>query len=76
MSKTTKKDLGSDTAKTVIEQAKREVPNFVEHFKKFEQQMVIGGYSSSTLFCCGRAVAKSRLNTKTIELRELKIQCL
>jgi site-specific recombinase XerD len=64
MSKTTKKDLGSDTAKTVIEQAKREVPNFVEHYKKFEQQMVIGGYSSSTLFCYGRAVAKVSLYWK------------
>jgi integrase/recombinase XerD len=64
MSKTTKKDLGPDTAKTVIEQAKREVPNFVEHYKKFEQQMVIGGYSSSTLFCYGRAVAKVSLYWK------------
>tara|TARA_B110000285_G_scaffold128150_1_gene144403 strand:+ start:204 stop:380 length:177 start_codon:yes stop_codon:yes gene_type:complete len=58
MSKTTKQGLGSDTSKTVIEQAKREVPNFVEHYKKFEQQMVIEGYSSSTLFCYGRAVAR------------------
>ena len=64
MSKTTKKDLGSDTAKTVIDQAKREVPDFIEHFKKFEQQMVIGGYSSSTLFCYGRAVAKVSLYWK------------
>lgn len=38
MSKTTKKDLGSDTAKTVIEQAKREVPNFGEHYQKFDPQ--------------------------------------
>jgi site-specific recombinase XerD len=64
MSKTKQKRLGSDSAKTVIEQAKREVPNFIEHFKKFEQKMVIGGYSSSTLFCYGRAVAKLSLYWK------------
>ncbi|MDQ6988940.1 MAG: tyrosine-type recombinase/integrase [Mariprofundaceae bacterium] len=64
MSKVTKKSLGSDSSKTVIDQAKREVPDFIEHFKKFEQQMVIGGYSSSTLFCYGRAVAKVSLYWK------------
>lgn len=64
MSKTTKKDLGSDTAKTVIEQAKREVPNFGEHYQKFEQRMMIDGYSESTLFCYGRAVAKVSLYWK------------
>jgi integrase/recombinase XerD len=64
MSKAKQKHLGSDTAKTVIDQAKREVPDFIEHFKKFEQQMVIGGYSSSTLFCYGRAVAKVSLYWK------------
>lgn len=41
---------GTDSPKTLISQAKREVPDFVEHFAKFEQQMVIGGYSKSTLF--------------------------
>jgi integrase/recombinase XerD len=64
MSKTTEKKLGSDSSKTVIDQAKRTVPDFVEHFQKFEQQMVIGGYSSSTLFCYGRAVAKVSLYWK------------
>ena len=38
MSKTTKESIGSDSAKTVIDQAKREVPNFNEHDKKFEQR--------------------------------------
>ena len=64
MSKTKQKNLGSDSSKTVIDQAKREVPDFIEHFKKLEQQMVIGGYSSSTLFCYGRAVAKVSLYWK------------
>jgi site-specific recombinase XerD len=69
MSKVNKKGeshrtLGSDSPKTLIEQAKREVPGFEEHFKKFEQQMVIGGYSSSTLFNYSRAVAKVSLYFK------------
>ena len=56
--------LGSDSPKTLIAQAKREVPGFVEHFKKFEEQMVIGGYSESTLFNYSRAVAKVSLYFK------------
>jgi hypothetical protein len=34
--------LGPDSSKTLIARAKREVPGFVEHFAKFEEQMVIG----------------------------------
>tara|TARA_B110000879_G_scaffold120114_1_gene159481 strand:+ start:267 stop:428 length:162 start_codon:yes stop_codon:yes gene_type:complete len=49
MSKTRKKCLGSDSAKIVIDQAKREVPNFIEHDEKFEQKIVIREYSSSIL---------------------------
>ena len=64
MSKVKQKNLGSDSSKTVIGEAKREAPNFKEHFKRFEQQMVIGGYSSNTLFCYGRAVAKVSLYWK------------
>ena len=55
---------GTDSPKTLISQAKREVPDFVEHFAKFEQQMVIGGYSQSTLFNYSRAVAKISLYFK------------
>lgn len=55
---------GSDSPKTLIEQAKREVPDFKEHYSKFEQQMVIGGYSSSTLFNYSRSVAKISLHFK------------
>lgn len=69
MSKTTEKQTrgrqsGPDSPKTLIERAKREVPGFLEHFAKFEQQMTIGGYSSSTLFNYSRAVAKVSLHFK------------
>jgi site-specific recombinase XerD len=73
MSKSKKKHQmpGSDTgsittgsARTLIEQAKREVPGFRSHFAKFEQQVTIGGYSSSTLYNYSRAVAKVSLYFK------------
>ncbi len=44
--------------------AKREVPGFRGHFAKFEEQMVIGGYSASTLYNYSRAVAKISLYFK------------
>lgn len=53
-----------NSAKTLIERAKREVPGFTEHFARFEQQVTIGGYSSSTLFNYSRAVAKVSLHFK------------
>ena len=56
--------LGPDSPKTLIERAKREVPGFIDHYSKFEEQMVIGGYSSSTLFNYSRAVAKISLYFK------------
>jgi hypothetical protein len=34
--------LGPDSPKTLIARAKREIPGFIEHYAKFEQQMVIG----------------------------------
>jgi hypothetical protein len=36
-----------NSAKTLIEQAKREVLDFSSHYAKFEEQMTIGGYSNS-----------------------------
>ena len=60
--KTNLKAIGS--AKTLIEKAKREVPGFKNHFAKFEEQMVIGGYSTSTLYNYSRAVAKISLYFK------------
>jgi site-specific recombinase XerD len=53
-----------NSAKTLIERAKREVPDFSSHYAKFEEQMTIGGYSSSTLFNYSRAVAKVSLHFK------------
>lgn len=52
----------SNSAKTLIERAKREVPDFKDHYAKFEEQVTIGGYSSSTLFNYSRAVAKVSLH--------------
>ncbi len=47
MSKSTKKyawlQTKPNSAKTLIEQAKREVPDFIQHYAKFEEQMTIGG---------------------------------
>lgn len=53
-----------NSAKTIIERAKREVPGFIGHYKKFEEQMTIGGYSSSTLFNYSRAVGSLALRFK------------
>lgn len=68
MSKNTKKGgrltVKPNSAKTIIERAKREVPGFIEAYQKFEQQMVIGGYSSSTLFNYSRAVGSLSLHLK------------
>jgi len=67
MSKDTKKGgrpTGLNRAKTIVERAKREVPGFTEHYAKFEQQTVIGGYSTSTIFNYSRAVAKISLHFK------------
>lgn len=66
MSKSTKKSGGlndrPNSAKTLLERAKREIPGFREHVAKFEQQLIIGSYSSSTLFNYSRAVAKVSLH--------------
>ena len=68
MSKINKKNGWLNTkpnsAKTIVERAKREIPDFLDHYSKFEEQMVIGGYSSSTLFNYSRAVAKVSLHFK------------
>ncbi len=53
-----------NSANTLIERAKREVPYFKEHYAKFEQQKTIGGYSSSTLFNYSRSVARISLHFK------------
>ncbi len=53
-----------NSAKTLIEKAKREVPDFKKHYAKFEEQTTIGGYSRSTIFNYSRAVAKVSLHFK------------
>ncbi len=52
------------TARTLVEKAKSEVPGFAEHYSKFDEQMVIGSYSVSTLYNYSRAVAKISLHFK------------
>lgn len=68
MSKTNKKYAWltgkPNSAKTIIERARREVPGFTDHYRKFEEQMTIGGYSSSTLFNYSRAVGSLALHFK------------
>ena len=54
----------ANSAKTIVERAKREVPDFRKHYAKFEEQTTIQGYSSSTIFNYSRAVAKISLHFK------------
>lgn len=65
MSKTRKKCLGSDSAKIVIDQAKREVPNFIEHDEKFEQKNSYSRVLFKYTVCFCLAVAKLSLSFKT-----------
>ena len=51
-----------NSAKTLVERAKREVPDFAKHYAKFEQQTTIEGYAPSTIFNYSRAVAKISLH--------------
>jgi integrase/recombinase XerD len=53
-----------NNAKTVLERAKKEVPDFEKHYSKFEQQVTIGGYSASTLHSYSRAIANVSLYFK------------
>ena len=53
-----------NSAKTLIERAKREVPRFAEHILKFEHQIAIKSYSESTVFSYSRAIAQISLYFK------------
>ena len=53
-----------NSAKTLIERAKREVPDFAEHIRKFEHQITIKSYSASTVFSYSRAIAQISLYFK------------
>ena len=56
-----KRSNRSNSVKTIVERAKREVPGFVEYYAKFEQHPPINGYAPSTIFNYSRAVAKISL---------------
>ena len=67
MSKATEKRLGSVSSKTIIDQGKREVPDFVEYFSTFEQIFAnqqandIGGFNVySSVFNARERPAYSR----------------
>lgn len=53
-----------NSAKTLIERAKREVPGFADHIIKFEHQITIKSYSESTVFSYSRAIAQISLYFK------------
>jgi integrase/recombinase XerD len=53
-----------NSAKTLIERAKREVPGFAGHIAKFEHQITIKSYSESTVFSYSRAIAQISLYFK------------
>jgi site-specific recombinase XerD len=53
-----------NSAKTLIERAKREVPRFADHIARFEQQITIKSYSGSTVFSYSRSIAQISLYFK------------
>ena len=53
-----------NSAKTLIARAKREVPGFAEHIKKFEHQITIKSYAASTVFSYSRGIAQISLYFK------------
>jgi len=68
MSKSTKNygwlNTRPNSARTLIERAKREVPRFADHIRKFEHQITIKSYSESTVFSYSRSIAQISLYFK------------
>ena len=68
MSKTTKNygwlNTRPNSSRTLIERAKREVPHFADHIRKFEHQITIKSYSASTVFSYSRSIAQISLYFK------------
>jgi integrase/recombinase XerD len=68
MSKSTKNygwlNTRPNSARTPIERAKREVPDFADHIRKFEHQITIKSYSQSTVFSYSRSIAQISLYFK------------
>ena len=57
-------NIRPNSAKTLVERAKREVPGFAEHIRKFEEQITIKSYSKSTVFSYSRSIAQISLYFK------------
>jgi site-specific recombinase XerD len=53
-----------NSAKTLLERAKLEVPGFADHIRKFEEQITIKSYSESTIFSYSRSIAQISLYFK------------
>ena len=53
-----------NSAKTLLERAKVEVPGFGDHIRKFEEQITIKSYSESTVFSYSRSIAQISLYFK------------
>lgn len=51
-----------NSAKTLIEKAKREVPGFTDHIGKFEEQITLKSYAESTIFSYSRGIAQISLH--------------
>lgn len=53
-----------NSSKTLLERAKREVPGFSDHIRKFEEQITIKSYAPSTVFSYSRCIAQISLYCK------------
>ena len=54
----------SNSAKTAIAEAEREVPHFKEHMVKFDEQVTLKSYAEATVFSYSRAIAQISLYFK------------
>lgn len=54
----------TNSAKTAIAQAEREVPHFSEHMTKFNEQVTLKSYAEATVFSYSRAIAQVSLYFK------------
>jgi len=66
MSKITKNygwlNTRTNSAKTLINRAKKEVPSFEKHIEKFEEQITLKSYAASTVFSYSRGIAQISLH--------------
>ena len=54
----------TNSAKTAIAQAEREVPHFKEHMAKFDEQVALKSYAAATVFTYSRSIAQIALYFK------------